>query len=106
MNHYWSIAGDASRADVSLLTIQPVLSYILRNGWYLTSGPIITANMMITDGEKWLLPLGGGIGKVFGLWGQRMNLSLQSYWNALHPETAGDWSLVIQLQSLFPRLRF
>ena len=35
------------------MTLQPILSYALKNGWYLTSVPVITANWEATGDDVW-----------------------------------------------------
>ncbi len=49
--------------------IEPMLRGSFRrtlvDNWYLVSAPIITANRKAKSGEKWLLPLGGGICRRF-----------------------------------------
>jgi hypothetical protein len=68
------------------------------------SSPIITANWEAADGEEqWTVPIGGGFGRVFALGDQKVNATLQAYWNAVKPDGAGDWSLRAQFQFLFPR---
>ena len=106
INQYWDFAGDDSRDDVNILTIQPVATYILKRGWYLVSGPAITANFNAPGTDQWTVPVGGGFGKVFRVGPQHLNISLQAYWHAVHPEPAGEGSMVVQLQSLFPRIRW
>lgn len=105
INQYWSFAGEDAREDVNLLTVQPVLTRSLHGGWYLVSGPLITANLSAPHGEQWTLPIGGGIGKVFPIGSQHFNVSVQPYWHAVHPEAGGEWSMIVQLQSLFPRIQ-
>ena len=53
--------------------------------------------------ERWTVHLGGGFGRVFAIGDQKVNASLQAYWNAVKPDTAGDWTLRAQFQFLFPR---
>lgn len=44
VSQQWSVAGNSARPDVSLSTIQPFLTYNMKDGWFVTSSPIITAN--------------------------------------------------------------
>jgi hypothetical protein len=62
----WSFAGDDDRADVNFFFSQFFVTYAIKNGWYLTSVPIITANWE-AEGEKWTVPFGGGGGKLLKL---------------------------------------
>jgi hypothetical protein len=103
-NNVWSFAGSSERANVSQMLVQPFFNYNFSHGWYLVSSPIITANWEATDGEQqWTVPIGGGFGRVFAIGDQKVNATLQAYWNAVKPDGAGDWSLRAQLQFLFPR---
>jgi hypothetical protein len=75
-NQQWSFAGWGDQ-DVSQMLIQPFVNYNLPDGWYLTSAPIITANWEASSGDKWTVPLGGGVGKPFRLDKLPINTQLQ-----------------------------
>ncbi len=103
-NNIWSVAGDEDRADVNSMLVQYFINYNLPNGWYLTSSPIITANWEADSGNKWVVPFGGGAGKIFRVGKQPLNASAQAYLNAVKPDDFGaDWTLRAQLQFLFPK---
>jgi hypothetical protein len=61
----WSFAGDEDRANVNAMTLQPFLNYNLPKGWYLTTSPLITADWEANDDNRWTVPVGGGIGRIF-----------------------------------------
>jgi hypothetical protein len=103
IENYWSVAGDGERSDVSQLTVNPFVTYILGDGWYLVSAPVIAAFWNIPSGEKWLIPIGGGVGKVIKIGDRPLNISIQAYWHAVRPGNSEGWALVVQFQSLFPR---
>ena len=98
----WSFAGDSDRAPVSQFLVQPFVNYNLPKGWYLTTGPQITANWMAEPDNQWTLPLGGGIGKLFKVGQQPVNASLSAYGNVVRPENGPSWTLRFQVQLLFP----
>jgi hypothetical protein len=100
--HIWSFAGDDDRADVSQTLIQPFINYNLPDGWYLSSAPIITANWEADD-DRWLVPVGGGGGRVFPIGKQPVNLGVQGYWNPVRPDNAPEASLRVVLTFLFPK---
>ena len=56
-----------------------------------------------TSGEKWLVPIGGGFGRVFRIDHQAFNASIQAYYNVVRPDDAADWNLRISLALLFPK---
>jgi hypothetical protein len=101
-NHLWSFAGDDDREDVNKTTIQPFLNYNFPSGLYLSSSPLITADWE-RDDDKWVVPLGGGIGKIIRIGKLPVNISAQAYYNVEAPDSAGDWSTRVQLTFLFPK---
>ena len=121
VNNAWSVGGgDEDDADVNSFLLQYFVNYNLPNQWYLTSAPIITANWEAPEGEKWVVPVGGGFGKIFSVGGQPLNGQVQAFWFAKHPSPeliggrppgglppdasdGGSWQLRLQLQMLFPR---
>lgn len=101
VNNVWSFAGDEDRSDVSLMTINPFFNYNFEGGWYLSTSPNLLANWL-AEGEKWLIPIGGGFGRVFSIGKQPVNMSLRAYWNVVKPEGAADWTLQYTFTLLFP----
>ncbi|SIO09493.1 hypothetical protein [Halodesulfovibrio marinisediminis] len=54
------------------------------------------------SGQKFIVPVGGGIGKVVKVWGVPINLQVQVFYNAIAPDEIGDYSARFQIQLLFP----
>ena len=102
VNNIWSFAGDSKEPDVNQFLLQYFVNYNLKHGWYLTSAPIITANWNRASDDQWTLPLGGGVGRVFNIGSQPVNMSLQAYDNVITPEGGADWQARFQVQLLFP----
>ena len=98
----WSFAGSGDQS-VNQLLIQPFVNYNMADGWYLTSAPIITANWEVSSDDRWTVPIGGGIGKIFHLGHQPMNAQLQAFYNVETPDAGPEWTLRFQIQLLFPR---
>jgi hypothetical protein len=101
----WSFAGPSDRSKVSLMTVQYFVNYNLANGWYLTSSPTLTFNWEApTSSEEWLVPFGGGIGKIFKVGKLPLNGSVQAYYNVRSDEstTLARWQARVQLAFLFP----
>jgi hypothetical protein len=101
----WSFAGGSDRADVNQGVLQYFINYNLKNAWYLTSAPIIAVNWNATEGNKWTVPFGGGVGKIFAVGKQKLNGQVSAYWNAVTPDALDgpDWTLRLQLVFLFPK---
>jgi hypothetical protein len=99
----WSFAGDGDRANVNAMTLQPFFNYNLPKGWYLTTSPLITANWEADDDDRWTLPIGGGIGRIFKIGRQPINANLTAYYNVLTPNDVGaNWQLRAEWTFLFP----
>lgn len=99
----WSFAGDSDRRDVSQLLIEPFVNYNLDNGWFLITDMVITANWKADSDNRWTVPVGGGIGRVFKLGKQPINSRLESYYNVVSPDGAPDWQISFTWQFLFPK---
>jgi len=102
-NNVWSFAGKEERADVNKMLVQYFINYNLSDGWYLSSAPIITANWKAESGQQWVIPFGGGFGKIFKIGSQPLNAQVQAFANVVKPDNGADWSMRLQLQLLFPK---
>jgi hypothetical protein len=99
----WSFAGDNDRKDVSQLLVEPFVNYNLENGWFLITDLIITANWEADSSNRWTVPLGGGLGRVFKVGKQPINSRLEAYYNVEQPEGSPEWNIVFTWQFLFPK---
>jgi hypothetical protein len=103
INNLWSYAGDEDRSNVNAMTLQPFFNYNLPKGWYLTSSPVITANWEANSDNRWTVPIGGGIGRIFKIGDQPVNAQLTAYYNVVTPDDIGaNWQLRAQWTFLFP----
>ncbi len=64
VNNVFSVAGPSARPDVNQMVMQPFVNYNFRHGWYLTSSPVVTADWEKQRAQRWLVPVGGGVGKI------------------------------------------
>ena len=101
----FSVAGPSGRPDVNQMLLQPFVNYNLPHKWYLTSSPIITANWEARSGERWVVPVGGGLGKIVHLGKQPVNVYTQVFRNVQRPDGTSSWSARFQMQFLFPKKR-
>ena len=108
INNQWSVAGWGDQ-NVNAMLLQPFVNYNFGQGWYLNSSPILTADWKADSGDKWIVPvgLGGGrlirlrqlLGDSIGELGKLpINTSLQGYWNAVTPDFGPDWQLRFQVR--------
>ena len=106
VSNLWSFAGSSDRPDVNTMSLQYFANYNLRGGWFLTSAPILSANWNASSGNVWLVPFGGGIGRIFKIGNQPVNGSISAYYNAVRPDTlpSPTWQLRLQLALLYPKI--
>jgi hypothetical protein len=103
INNLWSYAGDADRSNVNAMTLQPFFNYNLPKGWYLSASPVITADWEARSGNRWTVPIGGGLGRIFKIGDQPINAQLTAYYNVVTPDDVGaNWQLRAQWTFLFP----
>jgi hypothetical protein len=55
--------------------LRPFVNYNMPDGWYLVGSPVITANWSANGSQRWNVPIGGGLGKIFKIEGQPINPS-------------------------------
>jgi hypothetical protein len=103
IRHLWSFDGDDSRPDVNQSLIEPFVNYNLDDGWYLISDIVATYNWEASSGNRLLLPLGGGVGRVTKFGNQPVNLRAEGYYNVERPDSAPKWTVGFTVQFLFPK---
>ena len=102
-NNIWSFGGGPSSSNkTNQLLLNPIISYHFGDGWALSSSPEITANWL-DSGNKWTVPVGGGLSKTFRLGEQPIQLGVYAYYNAIRPTAGQDlWQLQFKLTFIFP----
>ena len=100
--NYWSLGGSGIN-KVNQLTSQYIVNYNLPEGWYLESNATITANWVAASQDRWTVPLGGGLGRVFKIGNSKLNYaaSVQGFYNVLSPSHGPNWDLIAQFQVIF-----
>jgi len=103
VNNIWSVAGHQDRPDVNQFYLQPFLNYNLKHAWYLslqTTG--ITANWE-KDHDRWVVPIGGGPGRVWKFGHQTVNVQTFFFGNVIHPKGTSPWTFRMAFTLLFPK---
>jgi hypothetical protein len=100
-NQQWSVGGGGDE-NVSAFLVQPFINYNMKHGWYLVTAPVITSNWEADSDDRWTVPVGGGVGKIFKIGKQAFNAQIQAFYNVEKPEFGSDWGLRFQIQLLFP----
>jgi hypothetical protein len=100
----WSFAGKGSAEDVSLSIWQYFVNYNMKDGWFLTSSPTMSANWEAdSTGDRLTIPYGGGIGKIFKIGGHPFRWSTQVFGYATTPDSVDtSWTLQAEFRLLFP----
>jgi len=104
LQNIWSVAGGSNRSPVNQLQFEPMFSYNLPRGWYLTTSPTIVADWTQPTRERWLVPVGGGAGRSFNIGKQAVDSNLTLYWNSVRPVNhfSPTWQLCLEFTFLFP----
>ncbi len=95
-NNVFSIGGWTD-TDVNLMTAQPFINYNLGRGLALSFSPVITADWEAGGGQRWTVPLGGGISQMARLGRMPVKFGISAYYNVEKPDYGAEW----QLQFLF-----
>jgi hypothetical protein len=103
VNNVWSVAGHSDLPDVNQFLLQYFINYNLIQGWFLTWQPTLTANWETSNGGRWVVPMGGGIGRIMKLGPQPVNVGLQFYGNAVHPPNGSPWTMRLSIALLYPK---
>jgi hypothetical protein len=105
VNNVWSVSEDSDREKVNQFLLQPFVNYNFASspGRYLTFAPVITADWKAESDQRWLVPVGLGIGQITRLGKQPVNLQASFYTNVVSPDNAPDWQVRLQLQLMFPK---
>lgn len=103
VNNTWSVAGKSNRPATNQGIFQYFINYNLNKGYYLTWQPTITFNWKATGADRWLVPFGGGIGRIKKIGNQPVNISVQAYANPVRQPNAGSFTLRFQIALLYPK---
>lgn len=104
LSNVWNIGeGYEGAPDVNAFTAQYFVNYNMEKGWYLSTAPVITANWKADSGDVWTVPFGLGVGRIFKIGKQPVNVKLAGYYNVWRPEDASDWNIQFTWTFLFPK---
>jgi len=103
VNNVWSLTSDKRGGSYNTGLIQPFVNYNLPGGAYLTTSPIMTVDWDAESGQQWVVPIGGGIGKIFHFGKLPVNTSIAAYYNVVRPDFASNWQVRAQVQLMFPK---
>ncbi len=100
VNNVW---GFDETDELNNMLFQYFINYNLDDGWYLVTAPVITADWNAGSDDRWVVPFGGGIGKLLRIGKVPANLNAHIYYNAERPDNYGEYTARVQLQFMFPK---
>ena len=100
VNNVW---GFEETDELNAFLLQYFINYNLDKGWYLVSAPINTADWNEDADNRWIIPLGGGAGKIVKFGKLPVNINAQLYYNIEKPDGYGDYTARILVQFMFPK---
>jgi hypothetical protein len=87
--HWWSVAGDDKRADVSLTDIQYMVRYRITPATNIGCGPNIRINWLADAKDRVAFPIGIGGDTLIKLGRLPVRVGAEFHWYPVRPETAG-----------------
>jgi hypothetical protein len=103
VNNVWSLTSNKQGGSYNNGLIQPFVNYNFKGGLYLTTSPILTIDWKADSSERWTVPLGGGVGKIFHLGKLPVNTQISAYYNVVKPDFGANWQIRLQAQFMFPK---
>lgn len=103
VNNVWSLTSNKEGGAYNNGLIQPFVNYNFKEGFYVTSSPIITVDWKAPGGQQWTVPIGGGLGKIFHVGKLPVNAQLSAYYNVVRPDFQANWQIRAQVQLMFPK---
>jgi len=97
----WSVFGNHGRENVSQMIVQPSVYYNLPDGWYLLSDMQMVANWRSNSEQRWTVPIGVGVGKLFKIGDNAINSRLGGYYNPVTPDAGPTWSMNFSVEFIF-----
>lgn len=97
----WTVATTGAYPHLNRLLLEPSITWALGAGFHLQSAPSIVFDQRTND---WLVPLGGGVTRLFSPAGQKLLVSLQAYRTGVsHSAPGAEWTVQLGTSLLFSR---
>ena len=105
INNIWSLTSNKQGGSYNNGLIQPFVNYNVRDGdgLYVNSSPLLTVSWDAPSGQKWTVPIGGGVGKIFHFGKLPVNAQIEAYYNVVKPDFGPNWQIRAQVQLMFPK---
>lgn len=100
---WWSVAGDDDREETNQMEIQYIIARHFSNGWNIRTRPTIKADFKADDGDKWNVPVGAGISKLFKIHKVPVLIGVEAQYSVIKQDTFGpEWTLVSDITVVIP----
>lgn len=103
VNNVWSLTSNRQGGSYNNGLVQPFVNFNVADGSYLVSAPIIAADWNAPGSQRWTVPLGGGVGKIFHFGALPVNAQPSAYYNVVRPDSGPNWQIRAQAQFMFPK---
>ncbi len=100
----WSFAGNDARQDVNAFRLQTFVFWNFPKGWFLVNNSRIAANWNADAGQRWLVPIGAGIGRLVLKDLFPSNIRVEAYYRVVRPQNAASWAVRFRVALVLPRL--
>lgn len=100
----WSFAGDENYPEINAFLLQLYIIKNLPDLWYVSTEPAITADWKAADDNKWTIPLGFDIGRLFTFGDIPVNIQAGYYYYVNKPQYGPRWAIKAEVSFVFPKL--
>jgi hypothetical protein len=98
-NHQWNVVGDK---EVSLTTIQPIVTFLLGDGWALGTSPLINHNWIA---DQWTVPIQLQLSNTVMIGKLPLKLALEFDYYAVSPSAVGqNWFIGFNIIPVVPNV--
>ena len=98
----WPMSDSGGEPKTNFFLWQYFVNYNFGQGWALTTAPSITANWDAEEGQRWTIPVGGGISRTLIFNRQPMTLGFQYYYNSVRPDNANATTVRFVFALIYP----
>lgn len=100
----WSFAGDDNYPEINTFLFQLYIIKDLADLWYISTQPMITADWKAAEGNKWTIPLGLDVGRLFTFGEIPVNIQAGYYYYIEKQQYGPKWSIKAEASFIFPKL--
>jgi hypothetical protein len=101
LDNIWSFAGSDSD-DINLLNFQYQAVRLLPKDWFFITNWTAIADWEANSKDRWTVPIGGGFGRQFKLFGNQFQAYGQVGYNVVRPDDdAATWRAILALTAVF-----